>query len=113
MGLMLFLGDNRSTTLIVIGSLGFVVGLVFMKLDSIFLFFADKSLLSFISVLFSQSYGVFIRFVIFGLILIGIGIVFKVFKLGFKLGDFASWFKQRFSKEKLKKSKKGEVVLDE
>jgi len=93
--LVFLLVESKTNMPILVGALLVVSSLPFLKLDSIAGFFADKSLLQFFTFLFTQSYSVFIKSFILGLVLIAIGIFFKFFNWGFKISEFIGKFRNK------------------
>jgi hypothetical protein len=120
-GVMFLLIEIKSSLPIIVGIFLTVISLLFMKLDSLLSFVEDKMVLSFVSIFFTQTYNVFLRFLFLGIFVLAIGIIWKLFLFGFKVNKFISWFKEWKKKRKsekaekiknLKKSKKGEVELE-
>ncbi len=71
---------------------------------------------SFVLIFFSQANSVFLTGFIIGLILIGVGVLLKLLKVGFKIGNLFSKFRKEKKEEpkfkEVKKDKKGEVGLE-
>ena len=85
-----FLVRNKTNAPILVGGLLLIASLVFVKLDSVAGFFADKSLLKFFGFLFTSSYSIAIKGIFAGIILIIIGIISKSFKVGFWISGILS-----------------------
>lgn len=129
--LMFVLIEKRSNLPFVVGGLLVVASLPFMKLDSVLTFIDDKLILSFVSVFLTKTYSVFTRFILLGVSVIGLGIIWKFFIIGFKINGFVSWIKKKIEERKkrkkdklgkekgqkkdlsLKKNVKGEIGLSE
>jgi len=101
--LMLLLIQKKTSLPLVIGSLLIISSLPFMKLDSLIgrlinpvfsiMGVSDilpSSFLDIFSIFFSKSYRVFLIMFISGIVLLIIGILFKIFKIGFKISNFLS-----------------------
>ncbi len=93
--IMFFLIENKTNFPILLGSLLIVSSFPFMKLNNLISFFAEKSFLNFFTFLFTESYSVAIKVLIFGVFLLLLGIVLKFFKIGFWVSDFISRFSKR------------------
>lgn len=93
-GVMFLLIETRTTLPIVVGALMIVASLPFAKLETIVGWFAKLEILQFLTVFFTKSVSVFWTGFILGLILVGIGVILKIFKIGFKIGEFFSKFKK-------------------
>lgn len=74
---------------------------------------SSESLNDIIGIFFTQSGSVFITMLVIGLVLIAVGIVFKIFKIGFKINKLFGSKEKVVVKEVPAKSKKGEVTLSE
>ena len=100
-GLIVFLVSKKSNGIILIGSLFVGSSLIISKLDifgtklakilispvlKVFSKETSQQIISkIVSIFFLESSQVFLWFFVIGLILIGIGILFKIFKIGFKI----------------------------
>ncbi len=93
-GVLFLLVEVRSNAFILSGILFVVSALPFSKLEWIIGIFAKIELLKFFTFMFSESFSVFIKFLIFGLVLIGIGFVWKSFSIGFKINSFFEKFRK-------------------
>ncbi len=83
---MFFLAEKKSNSFIVGGILMVVASLPFVKIDSVLLwFFVDENYLNIFSALFGGATTVFVSMLIFGIILLGVGILMKMFGFGFWL----------------------------
>ncbi len=105
--LILFLVEKKTNMLLIVGSLMVVSSLPFFKLESLFSLFSNKILLQFLQSLFSKAYFISLRVLIAGIILLILGIAFKLFKVGFFVSDFISKInkKQEVVKEQPQKYK--------
>lgn len=90
---MFLLVEKKTNFPLVVGSLFIVSSLPFLKLESLFSFFADKTFLKFITFIFAKSYSVFITIFLLGLLFLIIGIVLKFFVVGFSISNFLEKFK--------------------
>jgi hypothetical protein len=91
-----FLVDKKSNLFIMSGGLLIVAGLFFIKLDWVLSFFSEKYFLELLGIFFSDSYTVFVISLVIGIILIGIGFLLKLFKIGFKVSEiFSKLFKKK------------------
>ena len=102
-GLMFLLSENRTTLPIIVGVFFTLVSLIFMKLDSFLVFIDDKVILGFVAIFFTGAYSVFLRFLFFGGLFIIVGVVLKLFLIGFKIHGIVKWFKEKFRKSNIKK----------
>ena len=115
---LFFLFDSKKNFLLVIGILLIIASLPFMKLSGFLSFFSSIEILSLSSILFTQSYKIFMLFFIFGVAILAWGVVLKIFGglsfLGFlKIGGK----KEKDEKEEEKKEeieeKEEEIEEDE
>ncbi len=87
-GVLLVLGflsaDKKSNYFILVSALVVLASLPFAKIDWI-IGLTGKTAQGLLSVFFSKGYDVFIRGVIFGVILLVIGFILKLFRVGFKI----------------------------
>ena len=91
---LFFLVEVKSNALVITGALLMVSSLPFMKIKGILSFF-NKSFLQYIAIFFNQAFTVFLRVFIFGLFVLGAGILWKFFAVGFKISDLVSKFKSK------------------
>ncbi|MEN7982586.1 MAG: hypothetical protein ABFQ65_04010 [Nanoarchaeota archaeon] len=136
--LMFLLIEKRSNLPFVVGSLLVVASLPFMKLDSALSFIDDKLIVGFVSVFLTKTYSVFVRLMSIGIGILTVGIILKLFLIGFRINAFVGWVKKKMKERKhskvypekslkkiftegkekgnklksLKKSKKGEIVVE-
>lgn len=113
--LMFFLITNKTNLPFVVGGLVVISSFLFMKLDWVFSLFSDSSILQFFNVFVSKSYTVFIIFLLIGIAVLILGIILKLFKIGFKISKLFSKSNQPIQNKKLpkeipKSNKKGEVL---
>jgi len=80
--LIFLLVEKKSNSFILAGALLIASSLPFIKLENILSVFSG-SFLQFLTVFVSQSYYVFLKILIFGIIVLAVGIVWKFFKIGF------------------------------
>jgi len=81
--------EKKANFPILIGSLIILSSLPLFKLNW-FLSLFGNSFYGLLSVFFSQSFTMFWRVLIIGIILLAVGIIFKLFKVGFKISEFFS-----------------------
>lgn len=91
--LLFFLIENKTNLPFLAGSLMIVSSLPFMKLQYIFRFFAKGTTLKILNAFFVQSYTVFFKVFVLGVVFIIIGVVLKFFKVGFWFSNLISKFK--------------------
>lgn len=107
---LFFLVEQKQNSLILPGSMMIIASLPFMKLNWLLSFFSDNAFLQFFTFMFSQSYNVFLIFLIIGIIILIAGGVFKLFLIGFKISNF---FQKRedgkISKDEIKQVVKEEI----
>lgn len=111
-GLMILLVEKKSNLPILIGILLSVSSLIFVKLDSLFSFSSENSYLQFFTIFFTKSTEVFIYSFLIGLSIFIIGIILKLFTVGFKISDLIEKFKSKKDKGVSKKEAKG-IVKEE
>lgn len=97
--LVFLLVKKKTNAPILAGGLLIVSSIPFLKLDSLLGLFLDKTLFKLLNIFLSQSFYVSLRMLIAGIILILLGVVFKIFKIGFSISGFLSKFQK---KEKIK-----------
>ncbi|MEK6925642.1 MAG: hypothetical protein AABW50_00025 [Nanoarchaeota archaeon] len=102
------LAQKKHNAFIIGGILIIISALPFIKLDSLFSF-VGNSFLAIINVFFSESYSIFIKMLILGLIVLAIGIILKFFNIGFKISGLIEKFKTKFSKEEVKEVEKSKI----
>lgn len=111
-GAMFFLVEKKSSFPIIVGGFLSVVSFIFLKIDSFVPTFEDKLVLSFVSIFLTRAYGVFAKFIFFGILFILIGLIWKFAIFGFKVKKVIDWFKEwkknhaKAKAEKLKEEKK-------
>jgi hypothetical protein len=100
---MFLLIKNKTSLPIILGSLLILSLLPFLKINWIFSF-VGESLSTFFQIFFSKASLISIKGIIFGAILIILGIALKVFKISYKISDF---FNKNIFKKESKNTKKG------
>ncbi len=105
-GLVFLLIEKKSNLPFVVGGLLVVVSLPFMKLDSALSFIGDKMIVGFVSIFLTQTYSVFLKFMFLGVFVLVIGIIWKLFLIGFKVNKFVGWVKNKIEERKKKKIEK-------
>ncbi|MFQ5531928.1 MAG: hypothetical protein ACE5ES_04895, partial [Candidatus Nanoarchaeia archaeon] len=94
--------------LVIAAALPFVSSVWLVKLLGIIFFFLEDTFLAVFSVFFSKSGAVFWTSFVLGLILVGAGIVFKLFGVGFKISNF---FQKTSGEVQGKEKKAGETSV--
>ena len=102
---LLFLVEVRSNAFIISGILAIVASLPFSKLEWFVSLFDVGDSLQIFGFLFTAANSVFIKSLIFGMILLVIGIIWKFFSIGFKVQGFIEKFKGKGNKPFKKVSK--------
>lgn len=100
--LMFFLVEKKTNLPIIVGSLMIVVSVIILKIGNIISIFLSQTFLKFLTIFFTISYSVFLKFLISGIVLIAIGILLKIFGTRFKK---SKEIKEKISENKNKKSK--------
>jgi hypothetical protein len=104
---LFFLVEKKANMPFISGILLAVSSLPFIKLDILLNTFSNKIISQFLKIFFSQSFYFSLKVLIVGLILIGLGIVFKMFDVGFFVSNFISKIKKsEKEKQPIKKSVK-------
>jgi hypothetical protein len=94
-GGVFFLVEKKSNMPIILGSLLIINALLFIKLDVLFgLFSSNKTIFQLLWLFVSQCYEVSIKILIAGIIVLLVGIVLKIFKIGFSIEKFFEKFKK-------------------
>ncbi len=88
-GLMFLLVEHKANYFLISGALIIIAGLPFLVLKSIF-FFMEDYLYGISNVFLATSHSTFIGFLIIGIIFLIVGIVWKLFIVGFKVSNFFS-----------------------
>lgn len=109
--LLFLLTEKKLNTFIITGVLLIIASLPFAKLDLIFSFFSDKLVLGLLTIFFTESYTIFVISLVLGIILLGIGILLKIFKVGFKISNICSKFSKK--KEKISEDTTKHIVKKE
>ena len=103
------LARRKSNFFILTSALIIIAALPFYKLGWLISLLGDTAE-GLLSVFFSKGFSVFIRAIIFGVILLVIGFVLKLFKVGFKIQTiFAKKEQEAIQKENVKKEVKEEL----
>ena len=109
---LFFLVENKTNLPLIVGSLLIISSLLFSKFDWVISFILGNSLLEFIGTFFSQFSRVFLTSMIIGIIILIIGIILKLFVIGFKVSNFFEKFKRKgkgISKQEVKDVVKEEI----
>ncbi|MEK6945216.1 MAG: hypothetical protein AABW63_00285 [Nanoarchaeota archaeon] len=110
LALVLLFAKDRTGVPFIVGAFMIVSGLIVLKVDVLFSLFG-QTLYQFISVFFNQSFYVFLKFLFFGIGIIIIGIILKIFKTGFKFSNLME--KIRLRKNSMSKDEVKEIVKKE
>ncbi len=100
--LTFLLVEKKSNLFVITGSLLIISSLPFMKLDWALSIIPDKSFLELLAIFFTKAYTVFLIGLISGSVILGVGILLKLFGVGFTISNIFS----RFQKKGAKKDKK-------
>ncbi len=100
--LIFFLVEKKSNLFVIVGSLLIISALPFMKLDWVLSFISDKPFLELLTIFFTKLYNVFLISIISGIVVLSIGILLKLFGVGFTISNIFS----RFQKKDVKKDKR-------
>lgn len=93
--LIFFLVNKKTNMPILAGSLLIISSLPFIKLDSLLGLFSNKTFVKFLSIFFSEAYTVSFKILIAGIILLAVGIILKIFKVGFFISNLISKFEKK------------------
>ena len=91
--LLLFLLEKKANMPILSGILLAISSSIFIKLDLIFNSLSNKMVSQILKVFFSQSFYFSLKVLIVGIVFIGIGILLKMFKVGFFISNLISKIK--------------------
>jgi hypothetical protein len=86
---------KKTNAFIVLGTFLLLFSLLFFKLNSFFSSISDKIVSSLLQVFFSNSFFVALVILIAGIVLIIMGIIFKIFHVGFSMSDLISKLKKK------------------
>jgi predicted membrane channel-forming protein YqfA (hemolysin III family) len=100
--ILFFLVEKKANMPILAGIFLALSSLPFIKLDILFSSLSNEMASKFLKIFFSQSFPVAIKLLIFGIILIILGIVFKMFKVGLFISDLISKITKKSVEEKSK-----------
>lgn len=107
--LLFFFAEKKTNVPIILGSFLIVASLPFIKLDSLLaLSSGENPMIQFLIIFFSQAYIVSIRMLSTGIFLLIIGIVMKIFKIGFFISNLISKIFGK-SKSEIPKKKQQEI----
>lgn len=104
--LMFLLIEKKTNMPILAGSLLAVSSLLFFKIDKLFFFISDETAMKILGIFFSKAYSVSLKLLIVAGVLILLGIVLKVFKIGFFISNVFSRFRKKGAKPRAKKGAK-------
>ncbi len=93
--LVFFLVKKKTNMPILVGSLLIIASLPFIKIELLLSLLTNTTFFNLLSVFFSQSYSISVITIIIGIVLIAIGIVLKVFKMGFSIEEFFAKFQSK------------------
>ncbi|MCL5018686.1 MAG: hypothetical protein M1416_02900 [Candidatus Pacearchaeota archaeon] len=99
--------EKRTNTFLITGSILLICSLIFIKIDAIFSSFSGI-VFQILGIFFSNSFSISINILIAGVIFLAIGLILKIFKLGFKIEEFISKFKK--SSEDFKKKQNVKIL---
>lgn len=114
--LMFLLVEKKSNLFVIAGSLLIISALPFMKLDWALSFISDKPFLELLTIFFTKAHTVFLIALISGIVVLSVGILLKLFGVGFTISNIFSRFQKKgakkdkkFSKDEVKQLVKKEV----
>ena len=118
MGLIFLLVEKKTNFFILTGGLTILASLPLLKVGAVTNRLTNsigdlgEYASELVLIFFNQSQNVFVRIVLFGAVLLVVGIVMKVFKIGFSIANFIGRFKGKGSKPKVveKKVEKRKIV---
>ena len=93
LGLMFLLTENRSNTFIISGALVILSGLPFVKLSVVLGIFAQKEYLQFFTFMFTQAFYIFVKTLVLGIVLVIVGVFWKILNFGFVIKGFFDKFR--------------------
>lgn len=107
-GLMFLFIEKKTNLPLVAGSLVILSSLLFAKLEFLLRWLINvissspinpDNLFKYFTLIFTQSYNVFLIMLIIGVVLLAFGIILKFFAIGFKINEFFSRFGKKEKKE--------------
>ena len=101
----IFFLAKKSNMPIIVGALLILSSIPFLKLDALLALFSDKMLFRLLSVFFSQSLSVSVKMLIIGIAFVLLGVILKVFKIGFFISKVFTKIKELKNKPKEKAEK--------
>jgi hypothetical protein len=101
--------QKKSNWPIVVGAFFLITFLLFVKLDYLLSMFSDKMISKFLAIFFAEAYTVSVYALVATVVLLLVGIVLKIFKIGF----FIEKNVLKFGKLKEEKKKKQDDKKDE
>jgi hypothetical protein len=94
--ILLFFAVNKKSNAFIIGGIfSIILSLLSFKLDYLLSSISNKTISSVLKIFFSQSFYVSLWALIMGVILIVLGIVFKIFNIGFFISNLISKIKEK------------------
>ncbi len=106
-GLMFFLVEKKANMAVVSGALITIASFPFMKLSNMSSLAGKFA--GIVNIFFSNSFYVFIRMLIIGVIILALGIILKIFNIGFAISDFFAKIKPGKKEEKVKTKKEADI----
>jgi len=102
--LLAFLFVEKKTNLpIIVGVSLILSSLLFIKMDSLLLSISDTIIFKFLGIFFSQTFFISLRLLVAGIALLILGIILKIFKIGFFISKL---FRKKQEQKKDKKKKR-------
>jgi hypothetical protein len=102
------MAEKKSNFFILLSVLLIIAALPFAKFDLI-LKLAGSTFSGLLQVFFSQAYSVFIKTAIIGAALLGVGLILKLFRVGFKISTIFAKAKEKREEEKKEKETEKEI----
>ncbi|MCA9488104.1 MAG: hypothetical protein KC516_04040 [Nanoarchaeota archaeon] len=103
---------KKYDALIIAGILMIVSSFLFRKLDLLFSFIPELTVVDAVNLFFARSYLVYTLFLIIGILLLVVGLIFRFFHTGLKIFN---WFKKKekpLNKEDVKAAVKEEIEFE-
>jgi hypothetical protein len=99
---LFLLVKKKANAFIILGALFIIPSILLIKIDSLFSLFSNETISKFLNIFFSQSFNIALKTLVIGIVLLILGIIFKIFKIGFFISDLISKItkKQESKKEK-------------
>lgn len=87
--------EKKTNSFIILGSMLILSSLIFGSLESVFSAFSNNFVYGILKIFFSESFPVALRLLIVGVVFVVTGIIFKLFRIGFKIKNLFSKTKEK------------------